>query len=297
MRLAISNIAWPAGADAAVAPLLRAHGVEGVELALTKIWPEPLAVPAAEVRAYRDGWQKQGLRIIALQALLFGKPHLTLFGGEQVRRQMLDYLAGMIERAGLLGASVLVFGSPKNRQRQGLDRRQTWTIAVPFFRELGRLARRHDVCFCIEPNPPAYGCDFVTTVAEGVELVDAVGDDGFGLHLDTAGMSLVGDPPAASIRDAGDRCRHFHVSQPFLTEVCGGTVPHDEFAQALQAADYQNWVSIEMGEAKGAGAWPVTVERALTFVRAAYFSPTTISVAAGQGIAGGFHVHPTRPNS
>jgi sugar phosphate isomerase/epimerase len=296
MRLAISNIAWPTGADAAAAPLLRAHGVEGVELALTKVWPEPLAVPAAEVRAYRDGWEKQGVRVAALQALLFGKPHLTLFGGEQVRRQTFEYLAGMIERAGLLGAGTLVFGSPKNRQRQGLGRGQTWSIAVPFFRALGRVARRYSVCFCIEPNPPAYGCDFVTTVAEGVELVDAVGDDGFGLHLDAAGMSLVGDPPAASIRDAGDRCRHFHVSQPFLAEVRGGTVPHDEFAQALQAADYRGWVSIEMGEAKGAGAWPEAVQRALAFVRAAYFSPMNIRVAADQSIMGGFHVHPTHPN-
>ena len=98
MRLAISNIAWPAGADAAAAPLLRAHGVEGVELALTKIWPEPLDAPAAEVRAYRDGWEKQGLRIAALQALLFGKPHLTLFSDEPTRRQMLNYPQWLTEK-------------------------------------------------------------------------------------------------------------------------------------------------------------------------------------------------------
>lgn len=272
MRLAISNIAWPTGMNALVVPLLQAHGVEGVELALTKVWPEPLDASADEVRAYRDSWEKQGLRIAALQALLFGKPHLTLFGDEQARRQMFEYLSGMIERAGLLGAGVLVFGSPKNRQCQNLNLTEAWAIAVPFFRELGRVARQHGVCFCIEPNPPAYGCDFVTTISEGIALVDAVGDDGFGLHLDTAAMSLVGDPPAASIRDAGGRCRHFHVSQPFLAEVCGGTVPHHEFAQALREADYQGWVSIEMGEAKESTAWPAAIERSLAFVRASYFS-------------------------
>ncbi|HEY7153063.1 MAG TPA: sugar phosphate isomerase/epimerase family protein [Gemmataceae bacterium] len=296
MRLAISNIAWPAGADAAVAPLLRANGVEGVELALTKIWPEPLDATPADVLAYRAAWEKQGLRIVALQALLFGKPHLTLFGDEPTRRQMLDYLTGMIERAALLGAGVLVFGSPKNRQRQRLSRAEAWAVAVPFFRELGCVARRHGVRFCIEPNPPAYGCDFVTTVAEGVELVDAVGDDGFGLHLDAAGMSLVGDPPAASIRDAGGRSRHFHVSQPFLAEVRGGTVPHDEFAHALRATAYRSWVSIEMGEAKKSGEWPAAVERSLVFVRAAYFSPMNIS-AADRGIVGDFHVYSAEHNS
>jgi sugar phosphate isomerase/epimerase len=273
MRLAISNIAWPAGADAAVAPLFRKYGVEGVELALTKIWPEPLDAPADEVRAYREGWEKQGIRIAALQALLFGKPHLTIFGSESARRQTLAYLSGMIERAGLLGARALVFGSPKNRRRQGLSLAEALALAVPFFRALGRVARQHGVYFCIEPNPPAYGCDFVTTVAEGIELVDAVNDEGFGLHLDTAGISLVGDPPAASIEAAGQRCRHFHVSQPFLAEVCGGTIAHDEFGQALRARGYADWASIEMSEPKETGAWPAAVERALAFVKKTYFPP------------------------
>jgi len=290
MRLAISNIAWPSGADAVMTPLLHAHGVEGVELALTKVWPEPLDVSPDEVRAYRAGWERQGLRIVALQALLFGKPHLTLFDSEATRRQTRDYLAGMIERAGQLGAGVLVFGSPKNRRRQGQSPAETWAIAVPFFRELGSIARRHGVYLCIEPNPPAYGCDFVTTVAEGIKLVDAVAEDGFGLHLDTAGMSLASDPPIASILAAGKRCKHFHVSAPFLAEVAGETVPHAAYAQGLRVADYQGWVSIEMGEARETGAWSAAVERSLAFARAAY-GPDAKS---GRIERGGPYVHATR---
>lgn len=270
MRLAISNIAWPAGEDDAVAPLLHAHGVEGVELALTKVWPEPLAASAAAVRAYRDAWETRGVRIAALQALLFGKPHLTLFGPESLRRQTLEYLSGIIERAAWLGAEALVFGSPKNRQRGERSPREAWAIAVSFFRELGGVARRHDVRFCIEPNPAAYGCDFVTTVAEGVELVDAVGEEGFALHLDTGGMALAGESPTASILAAGERCRHFHVSEPFLAEVGAGATPHEACAQALHARHYRGWVSIEMGEAKAADGWRAAIERALGFVRATY---------------------------
>ncbi|HTU23722.1 MAG TPA: sugar phosphate isomerase/epimerase family protein [Gemmataceae bacterium] len=270
MRLAISNIAWPAGADEAVAPLLHAHGVEGVELALTKVWPEPLEASASEVRAYRESWEKRGLRIVALQALLFGKPHLTLFGAEALRRQMLEYLAGIIERAGWLGACALVFGSPKNRQRAERTPSEAWDIAVPFFRELGRIARRHGVWFCIEPNPSAYGCDFVTTVAEGIELVDAVGEEGFGLHLDTGGMALVGDLPKTCIAAAGERFRHFHISEPFLAEVGAGTVPHSESAEALLARGYQNWVSIEMREENDVAGCCAAIDRALGFARTTY---------------------------
>jgi sugar phosphate isomerase/epimerase len=270
MRLAISNIAWPAGADEQAAPLLHAHGVEGVELALTKIWPEPLDAPAVEIRAYRESWENRGVSVVALQALLFGKPNLTLFGTDSVRQQTLDYLAGIIERTAWLGARALVFGSPKNRQRGKRSPQEVWAIAVPFFRKLGRIARRHGVYFCIEPNPAGYGCDFVTTVAEGIELVDAVGEEGFGLHLDTGGMALAGDPPAASIVAAAERCRHFHVSEPFLAEVGRGSTPHGQCAEALRARKYQSWVSIEMSEAKEPDAWRAAMERALGFVWRTY---------------------------
>lgn len=270
MRLAISNIAWPAGADDEAATLLHAHGVEGVELALTKIWSEPLAASAAEVLAYRQGWERRGLRIVALQALLFGKPQMTLFDSEAVRRQTLDYLTGIIERAAWLGATALVFGSPKNRRRGTRTPPQAWAVAVPFFRELGRIAHRHGVYFCIEPNPAEYGCDFVTAVAEGIELVDAVAERGFGLHLDTGGMALAGDAAAASIVAAGERCRHFHISEPYLAEVGGGPATHSECAAALRARDYRGWVSIEMSEAKEPAAWRAAMERALAFARENY---------------------------
>jgi len=39
MKLAVSNIAWPREQDAAVADLLREHGVRGIEVAPTKVWP------------------------------------------------------------------------------------------------------------------------------------------------------------------------------------------------------------------------------------------------------------------
>jgi sugar phosphate isomerase/epimerase len=279
MRLAISNIAWPAGADDAVAPLLLAYGVEGVELALTKIWPEPLAASESEFRVYRERWAKRGMRIAALQALLFGKPHLALVESESVRRQMADYLAAIIERAGWLGASALVFGSPKNRRCGGRSRAEACAIAVPFFRELGRIAHQHGVSFCIEPNPKEYGCDFVTTVAEGIELVDVVAEEGFHLHLDTGGMALSGDPPDASIAASGVRFRHFHISEPFLAEVGGRTVLHDECARSLRSRRYSGWLSIEMGEPKEAGSCLAAIERTLAFVR------TTYSVGGSHGAA------------
>jgi sugar phosphate isomerase/epimerase len=280
MRLAISNIAWPAGADAEALPLLQEHHVAGVELALTKIWPEPLAATAAHLDAYRTWWESRGNRIVALQALLFGKSDLLLFGSPSSREAMHNYLAGIIACAARLGAGVLVFGSPANRKRGNLDSAAALAIAVSFFRRLGDAAAQHGVALCIEPNPPQYGCDWVTTVREAIELVDAVATPGFGLHLDTAGMHLAGDGPAA-VAAAGPRVRHFHVSAPFLEGVPAGDLPHADYARVLAAQDYSGWVSIEMAEPKLRPTWQDGIRTALSCVRHTYFKAAN-DLSAGE---------------
>jgi sugar phosphate isomerase/epimerase len=204
-----------------------------------------------------------------LQALLFGRPELTIFDSPAVRQATLDYLRRIIALAGRLGARILVFGSPGNRLRRNLSHVDALGVAVPFFREVAEAANAHGVVLCIEPNPEAYGCDWVTNVAQGIEVVDAVNHGGFGLHLDAAAMTLAGDP-AQAVTAAGARCRHFHVSAPFLHEVPGGDVPHAALGRALAQIRFRGWVSIEMSEARLQPSWQEAVRRALDFVRGTY---------------------------
>lgn len=266
MRLAVSNIAWPAGANEEALALLKEGGAEGVELALTKVWPEPLTATEPEVTRYRHWWEERGLRVVALQALLFGKPNLALFGPPEAREAALDYLKRIIDRAAWLGAGALVFGSPGNRRRGTRSPEEAMTMAAPFFRELGDHAAARGVAFCIEPNPPEYGCDFVTRADHGAALVDQVNSPGFGLHLDTAAMHLAGDGPERIVEAVG-RIRHFHASAPHLGGVPGDGVDYAGFARALRKIAYTGWVSIEMAEGKLGPSWRQGVARALEHVR------------------------------
>src|SRR5262245_32244396 len=77
MRLAISNLAWPGEADESAAAVLVDCGAQGVEIAPTKVWTRPLEATASERRAYRAAWERRGIQVVALQALLFGRPELT----------------------------------------------------------------------------------------------------------------------------------------------------------------------------------------------------------------------------
>lgn len=245
MRLAISNIAWQPHEDVAVRALMQSLGVQGLEVAPTKVWAEPLAASPHEIRAYRRFWASRGIEIVALQALLFGRSDLTLFGPSSVRAQTLEYLTGMVRLCAQLGAKVLVFGSPKNRLRQGLDDKTIDRQAVSFFRALADVAERHGVMFCIEPNPATYGCDFVTTAEEGIALVSAVDHPAFALHLDSGGMTLSGES-ATTIQTALPVLRHFHVSEPDLEALGARGVDHLGFGHALKTSGFQGWKSIEM---------------------------------------------------
>lgn len=267
MQLTISNIAWRREDDAAVAELLKELGVAAIEVAPTMIWPRPLEVTEAEASAYRQWWERRGIRIVAMQALLFGQPDLQLFGSDEDRAALLQYLRGIFRLASWLGAGPLVFGSPRNRIAGKLIEQDRLQIAAAFFRRAGDAAKDAGVVLCIEPNPREYDCDFVTTVAEARTLVDAVASPGFALHLDTAAMTLAGDSPAV-IHDA-TAPRHFHISEPYLAPVgVQSVVDHSGFARALRGQAYDGYCSIEMRAPAEAGCAPLRT--ALEFAASVY---------------------------
>jgi sugar phosphate isomerase/epimerase len=243
----MSNLAWDPADDAAVAAVLTDAGVAGVELAPTKIWPDPLTAAPAEVAAYRAQWEAAGLPVVSLQSLLFGHPELVLFGDADDRARFVAYLERIIDLAEQLGAGPLVFGSPKNRRRGDLDPETAEARAAEVFAELGRYAGPRSACLCIEPNPADYGADFVNHAVEGASLARRVAEPGFGLHLDTGSLTLAGDDIPEAIAGSIDVLRHFHCSEPQLAPIGrSGRVDHHAAAAALRAAGYTGHVSVEM---------------------------------------------------
>lgn len=246
--------------------MLRARGCEGVEVAPTRWRGRPLEASAAEVASYREWWESRGLRIVALQSLLFGRPDLQLFGSAESRAALDEYLCGLISLGRSLGAHVLVFGSPKNRVRGELPLASAMSIACDFFQRAGDAAASHGVSLCIEANPAAYGCDFVTTTAEAVALCRRVNHPAIRVNGDLGGMTMAGEDPARALEDAGQWIGHFHASEPQLAELGTAGADHASAARGLAAIGYDGWVSIEMGDTGELAS----VERAVARAKAAY---------------------------
>ena len=285
LRLAVSNIAWPAEEESAVADELSALGVDSVEIAPTKVFDDPTKVSDAELASYLDFWRHRDIKVVAFQSMLFGRPELALFGDAEVRRATLSRLTSFIDLAGRMGAGVLVFGSPRNRNLpEGASEADVWSEAVDAFGELGEAALAAGTRFCIEPNPTAYACDFVTNAATGARLVRDVGHEGFGLHLDVAGMTLAGDVPADEIAAAADVLRHYHVSAPQLEELEDNVVDHRSAFAALAQIRYPGFSSIERRPGQ-AGEAAQRVRRAVTLARGRASDAGWAVSAAGVGRA------------
>ncbi len=270
MELAVSNIAWSNEEESAVADKLVELGVKYVEIAPTKIWDDPTRISNDEALEYRQWWADRGIEVSAFQSMLFSRPDLKLFESEENRIETVDYMTKFIELAGVMGAKRMVFGSPKNRQRGEMAMEEAQDIARDFFSKLGDVAARNNVVLCLEPNAPQYNCDFITTANQGADLVRTVGSGGFGLHLDTACMDLVGDDIECSILESSDILQHYHVSAPMLGEVLSDTdIPHTKAASALREVGYKGLVSIEMRPGD-VGDNVRRVEDAIRYVKSSY---------------------------
>jgi sugar phosphate isomerase/epimerase len=246
MRLSISNIAWDVSEDDAVAELLNAHGIDAIDVAPGKYFSVPLDATDCEIGSVRRRWEDRGVAIVGMQALLFGTEGLNLFGTADAQHAMLEHLAAVCRIGWGLGAQRLVFGSPRNRDRSGLDDTVAFDHAVVFFRRLGDIARANGVEICLEPNPTCYGSNFMTTSAETAHIVARVGHPAIRMQLDTGALAINGEDALAVIDDYASLIGHIHASEPDLLPLGDASTDHQAIGRLLAKYLPKHIVTIEM---------------------------------------------------
>jgi D-psicose/D-tagatose/L-ribulose 3-epimerase len=246
VKLAVSNIAWDEPEQPEILAAFPALGVTGIEIAPTKLWPDWRGADPAAGQQVRHAIEAKGLCIPAIQSVLFGLPDLQLFGSADCQTALVKHLTEVAKLAGALGAEAIVFGSPRNRDRGELSLAQAMDRAVPVLRQVGEACAAAGTCFCLEPNPEAYNCNFLTHWQDVAELAERVGHPGVGIHLDTACITLAEDDPVEAIAACGAAIRHFHVSEPALGAFTNPVIGHGRIGAALRSSGYSRFVSIEM---------------------------------------------------
>ena len=246
MKLSVSNIAWNIEEEQEIFDILLSNGVTGIEVAPTKIWPEWKGADRKQALITKQNYQNQGFVIPALQAILFAKPEMKVFGESHSQIELLAHLERVASLASVLGAEIMVFGSPKNRDSGDLSLEQAFVSGADFFQRAGAVCAKSNVKLCLEPNPSVYSCNFMTRWYEVFEMVKEVSHPGISLHLDTACIHLEGDDVVDAIYSCADHIKHFHITEPNLGDFSKPELNHAAIGKALKDIAYDGWLSIEM---------------------------------------------------
>ena len=272
MRLAISNIAWDCAEDEAVSRLLHRYGINAIDVAPGKYFPQPLTATPEDIVRIKDWWASRGIAVTGMQALLFGTEGLNVFGSTASQADMLSHLTAVCRIGAGLGAERLVFGSPKNRDCSGLQPQEALNIATGFFRRLGDIAQDYGVTICLEPIPVCYGANFMTSSAQTARVVELVAHSAIGMQLDTGALTLNDEDVFEVLREYASLIKHVHASEPDLLPLGDGRTQHQRVAAALSQYLPDHVVAIEMVSTTGE-AHLSSIERALESAVKHYRTP------------------------
>ena len=262
MRLSISNLAWDKQEDHEVLQVLNKFKIDAIDVAPGKYFSDFKTAQRDEIHGVRQWWNDRGIEITGMQALLFGTHGLNVFGTEAVQNRLLDHLTEVCRIGAEMGATRLVFGSPKNRDRTGFSNEESMVIAVDFFRRLGDIAKSFEVLICLEPNPPCYGANFMTTTEETALVVSRVGHENIKMQFDTGALFINGEDPIQLLASYSELIGHIHASEPNLVPLGDTDSDHRAVAGSIRKFLPHHLIAIEMLATQNE-PHAVSIERAL----------------------------------
>ena len=199
-----------------------------------------------ELDALKEALERTGLGVITCGVYGPGRNISSL--DEKERTAAKEYLIWMIDAAKYLGSDVvngpMYSAVGKARLEDPDDREKEWQLAVIGLREMCEYAADRGVKLAFEPLN-RFETDLVNIVEQGKRLIDDVGAQNLGFHLDTFHMHLEEKDPIAAILSAGDRVFHFHACENDRGVPGTGQVNWEGVFNALVKIGYAGSVVIE----------------------------------------------------
>jgi sugar phosphate isomerase/epimerase len=161
----------------------------------------------------------------------------------EVRRLAIERIKSHIPGASCFGA-VIIIGLIRGTIKPGVDPAQAMDWLVEALCECSDAARPHGIRLALEPIN-RYETTIINNAAQGLELIQRVGADNFGLLLDTFHMNIEEPEIEASILQCGERIFHFHVADSNRWYPGAGHLDFKFILKTLAATGYPGWVSGE----------------------------------------------------
>ncbi len=248
IRFGICNELFDGWQLEAICTEVKSHGYEGLELAPFTLAPLITDLDSTRRAQIRQTIESSGLEVIGLHWLLAKTEGLHLTSPDLgVRQRTAAYVVALAEATRDLGGSLMVFGSPQQRDLQpGITMEQGMEWAAEVFGTVGPRLDEFGVDLCIEPLAHTE-TNFLQSIAEANQLIDRLNHPRFKLHLDVKAMaSDPGGSIVSLIETHGSKAGHFHANDANLRGPGMGEIDFGPIMKSLVRSGYDQWVSVEV---------------------------------------------------
>jgi sugar phosphate isomerase/epimerase len=171
--------------------------------------------------------------------------NMKCVGPTPAHEEILKFGETAFRRARMAGIKTIVFGSGGARAiPEGFSREEAKQQFISICKQLVPFAQKYNVVISLEPLNTKE-CNFINSVAEGGEIVEAVNHDNFRLLADIYHMLMENESPA-NLTKYGHLLYHTHIA-----EKAGRTAPgvnNEDFTpylKALKNVNYEGRMTIE----------------------------------------------------
>ena len=187
-------------------------------------------------------------RNIKMSAICAGFEGWLIASDPAIRKQCMDSLKVIIEAAGELGSTGVIFVPAFNNQ-VSLPDKEARALLVGQMKELGDYALQNKTRILLEPLNREE-CYFCRQVADGASIVRDVKSEGAAVMGDFWHMTWEETNDRAAFLAAGDYLRHVHIASRKRRKMPGEDGEADNYVngfRGLKEINYQDYVSFECG--------------------------------------------------
>lgn len=171
--------------------------------------------------------------------------NLKCVGPAPMHEEILKFGETSFKRAQMAGMKTIVFGSGGARAiPEGFSREEAKKQFISICKQLAPFAKKYNVVISLEPLNTKE-CNFINSVAEGGEIVQAVNHENFRLLADIYHMLMENESPA-NITKYGHLLYHTHIAEKTGRSAPG--VNNEDFTpyfKALKDVKYEGRMAIE----------------------------------------------------
>ena len=224
-------------------------GYQGLEIAPFTLSDTPDQIPTQQAARIRATVESFGLTVTGLHWLLVKPEGLSLTDPDDaLRARTLEVMRRLTGLCAELGGTVLVHGSPKQRQ---IAPGETLEIALGRLQQalasVAEAAAANDVTYCLEPLS-AHETPVINTVAQAAALVRAVGHPNLRTMIDCSAAGLGESEPVAELIDRWlptGLIGHIQVNDPNRRGPGQGDMPFAPILAALRRHGYRGAIAVE----------------------------------------------------